>query len=168
MGGGQLKHETKPASDETKPVEGETLKSGAVDAPKLIRDFICALCWQCHQPTRTVPCEHCGCKTPEDKRHEYAEEEALMELVFRHLGNGYLLRVPHDAVSELPSVERGPYPCPYAQTVGTVSKRIVGLLKARKEAYHAICKLTKDTENYRVGWRELGLDGDADWYTCLI
>jgi len=39
MGGGQLKHETKPASDETKAVEGETLKSVTPDAPGWLADY---------------------------------------------------------------------------------------------------------------------------------
>lgn len=124
-------------------------------------------CWQCHKATRTEPCEHCACETPTDKRDEYAAEEALLDLVFRHMGNGYLLRVPHDTDSDLSCLVPGRYPPGFTQTVVTVSARALALLKTRDMPYE-ICALTEQTERNRVGWREMGLDGaNFDWYVCL-
>jgi hypothetical protein len=133
---------------------------------QLIENRIAIQCWECHQPTRVRPCEHCHCETPEENREQFAEEEKLMDLVFQHMGHGYRLRDPHDAESPCTLVPdpRWPVPVTFKATLTEVPERIVALLKI--DRYRRISQLPEHTTNQKIGWRESGFPDGADYYAC--
>lgn len=88
-------------------------------------------------------------------------------IVYSTMGNGFILRVPHDGNTPQ-MIPRDGGGCGFSCDIKTVEELArIGLIHKLTEHGEPPPEQRKRGDSWRSGWRDKGLDGAiADWWVC--